>query len=112
MAEEIDLRFLGEQIKRLQGDVRQVKFDMAQMRTDVGGDLIALRGEISRVDGKLEAFRETVDDQFEQQIELIESITEACPKKSQRFASRPIAGLSPSITGLTPSMAGLSSSLN
>lgn len=47
MAEEIDLRFLGEQIKRLQGDVRQVKSDMAQ------------------ADAKLEAFRETVDDRFE-----------------------------------------------
>jgi len=46
MAEEIDLRFLGEQIKRLQGDVRQVKSDMAQS------------------DAKLEAFRETVDDRF------------------------------------------------
>jgi archaellum component FlaC len=66
MAEEIDLRFLGEQIKRLQGDVRQVKSDMAQMRTDVGG-------ELSRADAKLEAFRETVDDRFEQQIELIKS---------------------------------------
>jgi DNA anti-recombination protein RmuC len=66
MAEEIDLRFLVEQIKRLQGDVRQVKSDMAQMRTDVGS-------ELSRVDRKLEAFRETVDDRFEQQIELIKS---------------------------------------
>jgi archaellum component FlaC len=66
MAEEIDLRFLGEQIKRLQGDVRQVKSDMAQMRTDV-------RGELSRADAKLEVFRETVDDRFEQQIELIKS---------------------------------------
>ena len=73
MAEEIDLRFLGEQIKRLQGDVRQVKSDMAQMRSDVGGDLVALRTEVSRVDGKLEAFRETVDDRFEQQLELIKS---------------------------------------
>ena len=43
MAEEIDLRFLGEQIRRLQGDVRQVKSDMAEMRTDVGGDLVAVR---------------------------------------------------------------------
>ncbi|MEA2821753.1 MAG: hypothetical protein QOJ86_3757 [Bradyrhizobium sp.] len=66
MAEEIDLRFLGEQIKRLQGDVRQVKSDMAQMRTDFGA-------ELSRVDGKLEAFRESVDDRFDQQIELIKS---------------------------------------
>ena len=53
MAEEIDLRFLGEQIKRLQGDVRQVKSDMAQMRTDM-----VRSAELSRVDGKLEAFRE------------------------------------------------------
>jgi hypothetical protein len=66
MAEEIDLRFLGEQIKRLQGDVRHVKSDMAQMRTDVGGDVVAVRAE-------LEAFRESVDDRFEQQIELIKS---------------------------------------
>jgi chromosome segregation ATPase len=66
MAEEIDLRFLGEQIKRLQGDVRQVKSDMAQMRTDVGG-------ELSRADAKLEAFRETVDDRFDQQLEFIKS---------------------------------------
>jgi archaellum component FlaC len=80
MAEEIDLRFLGEQIKRLQGDVRQVKSDMAQMRTDVGGDLVVLRADMvavkveqSRADGRLEAFRETVDDRFEQQIELIKS---------------------------------------
>lgn len=34
MAEEADLRFLGEQIKRLQGDVREVKSDMAQIRAD------------------------------------------------------------------------------
>ncbi len=55
MAEEIDLRFLGEQIKGLQGDV------------------VAVKAEQSRADGRLEAFRETVDDRFEQQIELIKS---------------------------------------
>ena len=82
MAEEIDLRFLGEQIRRLQGDVRQVKSDMAQMRTDVGG-------ELSRADAKLEAFRETVNDRFEQQIELI--------KSSFRILSQEIATLRESV---------------
>jgi outer membrane murein-binding lipoprotein Lpp len=76
MAEEIDLRFLGEQIKRLQGDVRQVKSDMAQMRADnvkVDSDVVALSAALSRMEGKLEAFRETVDDRFDQQVELIKS---------------------------------------
>jgi predicted nucleic acid-binding Zn-ribbon protein len=82
MAEEIDLRFLGEQIKRLQGDVRQVKSDMAQMRTDVGG-------ELSRADAKLEAFRETVDDRFDQQIDLV--------KSSFRSLSQEIASLRESV---------------
>jgi hypothetical protein len=76
MAEEIDLRFLGEQIKRLQGDVRQVKSDMALMRADnvkVDSDVVALNAALSRVEGKLEAFRESVDDRFDQQIELLKS---------------------------------------
>src|SRR5882757_491377 len=84
MAEEIDLRFLGEQIRRLQGDVRQVKSDMAQMRTDVGG-------ELSRADAKLEAFRETVDDRLEQQIEWI--------KSSFRSLSQEIATFRESVDG-------------
>jgi hypothetical protein len=76
MAEEIDLRFLGEQIKRLQGDVRQVKSDMAQMRVDnvkVDSDVVALGAALSRMEGKLEAFSESVDDRFDQQIELLKS---------------------------------------
>jgi archaellum component FlaC len=98
MAEEIDLRFLGEQIRRLQGDVRQVKSDMAQMRTDVGGELVGLRGEISRVDGKLEAFRETVDDRFEQQVELI--------KSTFRSLSQEIATFRESVDGRFASVDG------
>jgi outer membrane murein-binding lipoprotein Lpp len=76
MAEEIDLRFLGEQIKRLQGDVRQVKSDMAQMRADnvkVDSDVVALSASLSRMENKLEAFRESVDDRFDQQVELLKS---------------------------------------
>jgi len=76
MADEADLRFLGEQIKRLQGDVRQVKSDMAHVRADnvkVESDVAALRADVSRIESKLEAFRESVDDRFEQTIELLKS---------------------------------------
>jgi hypothetical protein len=80
MAEEVDIRFLGEQLKRLQTDVRQVKTDMAQIRADnvkVDGDVAALKAsvaaDLARVETKLEVFRESVDDRFEQTIELIKS---------------------------------------
>jgi septal ring factor EnvC (AmiA/AmiB activator) len=76
MAEEVDLRFLGEQIKRMQGDVRQMKSDMAQMRGDGGRvetDVASLKADLSRIENKLEAFRETVDDRFDQTVELLKS---------------------------------------
>ena len=76
MAEEVDLRFLGEQIKRLQGDVRQVKSDMAQMRADnvkVESGVAALKADLTRIENKLEAFHESVDDRFDQTIELMKS---------------------------------------
>ena len=76
MAEEVDLRFLGEQIKRLQGDVRQVKSDTAQMRADnvkVESDVAALKADLARLENKLEVFRESVDDRFDQTIELLKS---------------------------------------
>ena len=74
MTDEVDLRFLGEQIKRIQGDVRQLKSDMAQMRADqvrVESDVAALKADIARMEGKLEGFRDSADDRFDQVIELL-----------------------------------------
>jgi len=76
MAEDVDLRFLGEQIKRLQGDVRQVKSDTAQMRADnvkVESEVAALKADLARLETKLEVFRESVDDRFDQTVELLKS---------------------------------------
>ncbi len=73
MAEEVDLRFLGEQIKRLQGDVRVLKSDMVQARADVArveSDLASMKADIARVDTKLEVFRESVDDRFDRSEEF------------------------------------------
>jgi septal ring factor EnvC (AmiA/AmiB activator) len=85
MAEEADLRFLGEQIKRVQGDVRQMKSDMAQMRADgvrVESDVASLKADLSRIENKLEAFRESVDDRFDQTVELLKSSFRTCRMKS------------------------------
>jgi septal ring factor EnvC (AmiA/AmiB activator) len=76
MAEEVDFRFLGEQIKRLQGDVRQVKSDMAQMRADtvkLESDMAALKADLTRIENNIEAFRGSVDDRFDQNAELLKS---------------------------------------
>src|SRR5580704_11262342 len=76
VAEEVDLRFLGEQIKRLQGDVRLLKSDMAQVRADsvkVESDVASVKADIARVETKLEVFREAVDDRFDRTVELVKS---------------------------------------
>ena len=59
MAEDIDLRFLGEQIKRLQGDVLQVKSDMAQMHADnvkFESDVAVLKADLTRIEEKSKLF--------------------------------------------------------
>jgi len=76
MAEEPDLRFLGEQIKRLQGDVRVLKTDVAQVRADsakVEGDIAGIKADIARVETQLEVFREFVDDRFHRNEQLMQS---------------------------------------
>ena len=76
MAEEQDLPSLGEQIKRLQGDVCLLKSDMAQVRADsikVESDVAAVKADIARVETKLEVFRESVVDRFDQSVELVKS---------------------------------------
>ncbi|MDB5572851.1 MAG: hypothetical protein JWR79_8 [Tardiphaga sp.] len=49
---------------------------MAQMRADrakVESELAALDAKVTRLENDLEAFRESVDDRFDQQVELINS---------------------------------------
>jgi hypothetical protein len=60
--ENLDLNFLGEQMKRLQGDVRQLKADVSQVR----GDQLRLEGDLNRLDRKLDALIERTDDRFDQ----------------------------------------------
>jgi chromosome segregation ATPase len=72
----IDLRFLGEQIKRLQGDVRVLKTDGAQVRADLSrleGEVAGVKADITRVEMRMDAFAERVDDRFDQTIDLIKS---------------------------------------
>ena len=56
MADEIDLRFLGEQIKRLQADVRELKTRSA--RTDA--DVLAVNEQLATLNERIEILNERV----------------------------------------------------
>ena len=74
--EQIDLRFLGEQIKHVQGDVRVLKTDGAQVRADLSrleGEVAGVKADITRVEMRMDAFAERVDDRFDQLVELLKT---------------------------------------
>ena len=60
MADEIDLNFLGEQIRRLQADLRDLKERTAQTDADV----LALNEQMVAISERLEALDGRVDDGF------------------------------------------------
>jgi chromosome segregation ATPase len=92
MAEDrVDLNFLGEQIKRLQGDVRLLKTDGAQTRADLSrleGEVAGVRADVTRVENRLDAFAERVDDRFDQIIELLKSSFRTIDQKIDRVDSK------------------------
>jgi chromosome segregation ATPase len=92
MAEEpVDLRFLGEQIKRVQGDVRVLKSDGAQVRADLSrleGEVAGVKADVTRVEMRLDAFAERVDDRFDQIVELIKSSFRTLDQKIDRIDAK------------------------
>ena len=60
--ENLDLNFLGEQIKRLQSDVRDVKARMLLLESDQG----ELRQDFLRLERKFDVLAERYDNRFDQ----------------------------------------------
>ncbi|MFL5074822.1 MAG: hypothetical protein ACJ8D8_06000 [Microvirga sp.] len=77
---EIDLQFLGEQIKRLQSDVRDVKARMLLFESDQG----ELRQDLVRLETKVDALVESADDRFDR---LDERFVQLFQVLNQQFAS-------------------------
>jgi hypothetical protein len=61
MSEDVDLCLLGEQIKRLQSDVRDVKARVLLVESDQG----ELRQDFSRLESKVDALVERTYDRFD-----------------------------------------------
>jgi DNA repair ATPase RecN len=93
MAEgNVDLRFIGQQLQRVQCDLRELQTDQKQLRTEVQadwqemrGEVRALRGEIGKTAANLDAFREGVADRFEQAIQLVKDTSRSLDAKIDRL---------------------------
>jgi predicted nuclease with TOPRIM domain len=76
MSEDVDLCLLGEQIKRLQSDVRDVKARVLLVESDQG----ELRQDFSRLESKVDALVERTYDRFDrvdqQFVRLFQTLSE------------------------------------
>ena len=77
MAEDpVDLYSLSERIKRVHGDVRELRTESAQTRADmcrIRGEVFGIRTDIARIELRLDTFAERLDDRFDQLIEWLKS---------------------------------------
>jgi septal ring factor EnvC (AmiA/AmiB activator) len=85
MAEEADLRYLSELLAQLEEDMRPLKSDMAEIRASgarVRSGLASLKTDVARVEMKLDAFQEAVNDRFDRLRDLTKSLSR-CPIPEQ-----------------------------
>jgi hypothetical protein len=77
MAENtVDLYSLSERIKRVHGDVRELRTESAQTRADLcrlRGEVVGITADIALIEMRLDAFAERVDDRFDQLIAWLKS---------------------------------------
>jgi septal ring factor EnvC (AmiA/AmiB activator) len=85
MADEVDLRYLSELLAQLEEDMRSVKSDMAEIRASgarVRSGVASLKADVARVEMKLDAFQEAVNDCFDRLCDLTNSLSR-CPIAEQ-----------------------------
>ena len=68
-SEPVSLEFLGEQIKRVQADIRDLKGRVLLVESHQS----ELRRDLARLEGKVDALAERTDNRFDQVVELIKS---------------------------------------
>jgi hypothetical protein len=76
MAEEADLRYLSELLAQLEDDMRLIKSDATEIRaswTRVSNSVASLKGDVARLEGKLDSFHEATIDRFDRLGDLARS---------------------------------------
>jgi hypothetical protein len=76
VSDNVDLRFLGEQMREMQSDIHHLRADQLRGESEqlqTQERLARLEKKVDGTDSKLEAFRDSASDRFDQVIELIKS---------------------------------------
>ena len=63
-------------VSSVQGDVRVLKSDVAQLRAEqskLEGEVVGVKADITRVEMRMDTFAERVDDRFDQVVDLLKS---------------------------------------
>ena len=81
----VSLEFLGEQLKRVQADIRDLKARVLLVETDQAD----MRRELARLDSRVEVLAERMDDRFDQVIELIKSSFRTLKADIEELKQRP-----------------------
>ena len=63
----VSLEFLGEQLKRVQADIRDLTSRVLLVETDQAD----MRRDLARLESKVDVLAERTDDRFDQVVELI-----------------------------------------
>ena len=81
----VSLEFLGEQLKSVQADIRDLKARVLLVETDQAD----MRRELARLDSRVEVLAERMDDRFDQVIELIKSSFRTLKADIEELKQRP-----------------------
>jgi septal ring factor EnvC (AmiA/AmiB activator) len=84
-SEPVSLEFLGEQIKRVQADIRDLKGRVLLVESDQS----EFRRDLARLEGKVDALAERSDDRFDQVVELINSTFRTLKADIDELKQRP-----------------------
>jgi hypothetical protein len=74
MAENADLRYLSELLAALADDMRLIRSDSAEVReswTRIRNGVASLKGDVARLEGKLDSFHEATINRFDRLDDLM-----------------------------------------
>lgn len=87
MADNIDLRLLGEQIRQMQSDLRQVRADQLRLESEQ----VQTQDRLGRLDAKVENRFRAVDVRFDQVFQTIATNTQVLIEAIKGSNSPPVS---------------------
>ena len=73
-SEPVSLEFLGEQLKRVQADIRDLKSRVLLVENDQSEMRRDLERDFTRLEGKVDALAERTDDRFDRMDQVLQQL--------------------------------------